>query len=203
MNYTKQDLKDLVYKVNGAAIEVHKHLEPGLLESVYHKCLIRELELKEIKFKSELSIPIEYKGIEVNAELRCDLIIENILVVELKSVTHWKSRQNEISCADCPVLHLCQGSCMYLDGKHWDVTCDNAYSDNIALFALAFEKMTGGYIPVTIKGDGLPLSRQDIWGTVYKHEEKKKRPIIPIKIVSEKTGVINDVEIYGKSRLEV
>jgi GxxExxY protein len=90
MNYTKQDLKDLVYKVNGAAIEVHKHLGPGLLESVYHKCLIRELELKEIKFKSELSIPIEYKGIEVNAELRCDLIIENILVVELKSVTEMK-----------------------------------------------------------------------------------------------------------------
>jgi GxxExxY protein len=49
MSYTKQDLKDLVYKVNGAAIEVHKHLGPGLLESVYHKCLIRELELKEIK----------------------------------------------------------------------------------------------------------------------------------------------------------
>ena len=90
MNYTKQDLKDLVYKVNGAAIEVHKHLGPGLLESVYHKCLIRGLELKEIKFKSELSIPIEYKGIEVNAELRCDLIIENILVVELKSVTEMK-----------------------------------------------------------------------------------------------------------------
>lgn len=123
--------------------------------------------------------------------------------VQLKSVTHWKSRQTEIKCADCPVLHLCQGSCMYLDGKHWDVTCDNAYSDNIAMFALAFEKMTGGYIPVTIKGDGLPLSRQDIWGTVYKHEEKKKRSIIPIKFVSEKTGVINDVEIYGKSRLEV
>lgn len=90
MNYTKQDLKDLVYKVNGAAIEVHKHLGPGLLESVYHKCLIRELELKEIKFQTELSIPIEYKGIEVNAELRCDLIIENKLVVELKSVSEMK-----------------------------------------------------------------------------------------------------------------
>ena len=90
MNYTKQDLKDLVYKVNGAAIEVHKHLGLGLLESVYHKCLIRELELKEIKFQSELSIPIEYKGIEVNAELRCDLIIENKLVVELKSVSEMK-----------------------------------------------------------------------------------------------------------------
>ena len=54
MNYTKQDLKDLVYKVNGAAIEVHKRLGPGLLESVYHKCLRREFELREIKFQSEL-----------------------------------------------------------------------------------------------------------------------------------------------------
>ena len=66
MNYTKQDLKDLVYKVNGAAIEVHKSLGPGLLESVYHKCLIRELELRNVKFQSELSIPIQYKGIEVD-----------------------------------------------------------------------------------------------------------------------------------------
>ncbi len=90
MNYTKQDLKDLVYKVNGAAIEVHKRLGPGLLESVYHKCLLREFELREIKFQSELSIPIEYKGIEVNAELRCDLFIEEKLVVELKSVTEMK-----------------------------------------------------------------------------------------------------------------
>ena len=75
MNYTKQDLKDLVYKVNGAAIEVHKCLGPGLLESVYHKCLIQELQLRNIKFQSELAIPILYKGIEVNAELRCDFLI--------------------------------------------------------------------------------------------------------------------------------
>jgi GxxExxY protein len=90
MNYTKQDLKDLVYKVNGAAIEVHKCLGPGLLESVYHKCLIQELQLRNIKFESELAIPILYKGIEVNAELRCDFLIEDKLIVELKSVTEMK-----------------------------------------------------------------------------------------------------------------
>jgi GxxExxY protein len=90
MNYTKQDLKDLVYKVNGAAIEVHKCLGPGLLESVYHKCLIQELQLRNIKFQSELAIPILYKGIEVNAELRCDFLIEDKLIVELKSVTEMK-----------------------------------------------------------------------------------------------------------------
>ncbi|MBC8883624.1 GxxExxY protein [Flavobacterium piscinae] len=90
MNYTKQDLKDLVYQVNGAAIEVHKSLGPGLLESVYHKCLKHELELRKINFQSELLIPIQYKGIEVNAELRCDFLIEEKLVVELKSVTEMK-----------------------------------------------------------------------------------------------------------------
>ncbi|MBA4152910.1 GxxExxY protein [Flavobacterium sp.] len=90
MNYTKKDLKDLIYQVNGAAIEVHKSLGPGLLESVYHKCLKHELELREIKFQSELLIPIQYKGIEVDAELRCDFLIEDRLIVELKSVTEMK-----------------------------------------------------------------------------------------------------------------
>lgn len=119
--------------------------------------------------------------------------------VELKSVTHWMNRKD---CASCPVLHLCKGSCMYLDGKHWDVTCNNAYSDNIVLFALAIVKMTNGYIPKTVNGEGLPLERQDIWGTIYQHQEVKKKKIIPIKAVSEKIGTLNDIEIYGKSRIE-
>lgn len=83
---TKKELKDLIYKVNGAAIEVHKHLGPGLLESVYHKCMIRELTLRGINFKSELTIPIEYKGLELESDLRCDLFIENCIVLELKAI---------------------------------------------------------------------------------------------------------------------
>ena len=83
---TKKYLTDLVYRVNGAAIEVHKHLGPGLLESIYHKCLIRELTLRGINFQSELIIPIEYKGIALESELRCDLFIEKCLVLELKAV---------------------------------------------------------------------------------------------------------------------
>ena len=83
---TKTYLKDLVYNVNGCAIEVHKSLGPGLLESVYHKCLIKELSIRDFEFKSELIIPINYKGIEIDANLKCDLFIENILVVELKAV---------------------------------------------------------------------------------------------------------------------
>jgi len=86
MNVTKSYLKDLVYQINGAAIEVHKSIGPGLLESVYHQCLIKEFELRKISFKSELEIPINYKGFELNSKLRCDFLIEDFLVVELKSV---------------------------------------------------------------------------------------------------------------------
>ena len=86
MELTKQYLDQLTYKVIGAAIEVHKALGPGSLESVYHKCMKKELELKGIGFQSELSVPVDYKGLEIDTELRCDLFIEKCLAVELKSV---------------------------------------------------------------------------------------------------------------------
>jgi len=83
---TKSYLKDLIYQVNGAAIDVHKALGPGLLESVYHKCMKHELSLRNLNYQSELIIPVSYKGIEIEAELRCDLFVENILPVELKAI---------------------------------------------------------------------------------------------------------------------
>ena len=83
---TKTYLKDLIYQVNGCAIEVHKHLGPGLLESVYHSCLKKELIIRGINFQTELIIPVNYKDLEVEAGLRCDLFIEKSLVVELKAV---------------------------------------------------------------------------------------------------------------------
>ncbi|MES2838230.1 MAG: GxxExxY protein [Bacteroidota bacterium] len=86
MYNSKSALKNLTYEINGAAIEVHKALGPGLLESVYHKCLMKELEYREIDFVSELKIPFEYKDEPLDIELRCDLFIENIIVVELKAV---------------------------------------------------------------------------------------------------------------------
>lgn len=86
MELSKTYLKDLIYNVNGAAIEVHKSLGPRLLESVYHKCIEKELSIKDFNFKTELEIPINYKGITIDANLKCDLFIENCLVVELKAV---------------------------------------------------------------------------------------------------------------------
>lgn len=86
MELTKAFLKDLTYQINGAAIEVHKELGPGLLESVYHKCLKRELSNRKISFESEFSVPINFKGLDIETDLRCDLLIENCIVVELKAI---------------------------------------------------------------------------------------------------------------------
>ena len=85
---TKSYLQDLIYQVNGAAIEVHRALGPGLLESVYHQCMIRELQLRGLHFESELIVPVTYKGVLVNAALRCDFFVEDCLVVELKAVEY-------------------------------------------------------------------------------------------------------------------
>jgi GxxExxY protein len=86
MRKTKAYYKDLIYRINGAAIEVHREIGPGLLESVYHKCLAYELQKQNIQFRSELRIPIYYKEMELDADLRCDLLVEDDLVVELKSI---------------------------------------------------------------------------------------------------------------------
>lgn len=85
MRITKKCLNDLTYKVIGCAIEVHKHLGPGLLESVYEKCFLRELTIRGFANKNQLWVPIQYKGLELNTELRLDVLVEDILCVELKA----------------------------------------------------------------------------------------------------------------------
>ena len=85
MKITKKYLDDLTYNVIGAAIEVHKELGPGLLESVYHKCMKHELSIRGISYESELRTPVTYKGLDLDTDLRLDLFVEDILPVELKS----------------------------------------------------------------------------------------------------------------------
>ena len=85
MPITKKYLNELTYKVIGCAIEVHKYLGPGLLESVYEKCFLRELNLRGIANKSQVWAPLEYKGLLLDTELRLDVLVEDILCVELKA----------------------------------------------------------------------------------------------------------------------
>jgi len=82
--------KDLTEKIIGAAIEVHKYWGPGLLESVYEKSLVRELELRGIEFKQQVELPLQYKGVDVGDGLRLDLIVEGSVVVELKVVKEFE-----------------------------------------------------------------------------------------------------------------
>lgn len=79
-------MKDISYDIIGCAYEVHRILGPGLLESVYQKALVQELKLRGFKVKSEVDIEINYKGINVGSDLRLDIIVNDTIIVELKSV---------------------------------------------------------------------------------------------------------------------
>lgn len=82
---TQKKINELTYEIIGAAIEVHKIMGKGLLESVYHQCLKEELELRNIKYISELKIPVIYKNKIMESDFRCDLFVKNLIVVELKA----------------------------------------------------------------------------------------------------------------------
>ncbi|HSS19412.1 MAG TPA: GxxExxY protein [Pyrinomonadaceae bacterium] len=79
-------LNQLSHEIIGAAIEVHRKLGPGLLESAYRRCLCRELFLRGISFKREDPLPLDYKGIRLEAGYRVDIIVEGLVIVEVKSV---------------------------------------------------------------------------------------------------------------------
>ncbi len=83
---TQKYINDIAYKVVGCAIEVHKHLGPGLLESVYETCLIDELRASNLKVESQIFVPLNYKGKELGNNLKLDLLVEDLVIVELKSV---------------------------------------------------------------------------------------------------------------------
>lgn len=80
------EFDELSNRVIGCALEVHKTLGPGLLESTYEQCLARELALAGIAFRLQASLPVNYKGIKLDCGYRIDLLVEEQLVVEAKSV---------------------------------------------------------------------------------------------------------------------
>jgi len=82
--YEKAD--DLSAKVIGAAIEVHRNKGPGLIESIYERCLLRELELRGISATTQKIVRVEYKGLLFDEPLRFDLLVDDCLLVELKAV---------------------------------------------------------------------------------------------------------------------
>jgi GxxExxY protein len=79
-------INSLTHEIIGAAIDVHRHLGPGLLESSYRECLCQELKLREIDFRRECNLPLQYKGIKLACGYRIDILVSEPVVVELKAI---------------------------------------------------------------------------------------------------------------------
>ena len=82
--------RDYTYKVLGCVYEVYKQLGPGLLESIYERALIKELNMNGFEVKNQVEVPVYYKGELICPDLRLDLIVDNRLILELKSVVEYR-----------------------------------------------------------------------------------------------------------------
>ncbi len=82
---TVMDINELSSKIIGSAIEVHKTLGPGLLESVYEECLCHEFGRRNIPFKRQLQLPVQYKGIKLDCGYRLDVVVADTIILELKA----------------------------------------------------------------------------------------------------------------------
>ena len=82
----KEERDSLSYKVIGLAIEVHRGLGPGLLESAYEECLCYELKINDISFRRQVPLPVVYKSIKLDCGYRMDIVVDDKLIVELKAV---------------------------------------------------------------------------------------------------------------------
>jgi GxxExxY protein len=80
------EINEVTRAVIGSAIEVHRALGPGLLESAYEECLCRELALREMPYSRQQPLPIEYKGVQLDCGYRLDLVVAEAVVVEIKAV---------------------------------------------------------------------------------------------------------------------
>ena len=83
---TQKYITDLGYKIVGCAIEVHQHLGPGLMERLYEDCFMHELGLRGIFAERQVAVPINYKDLAASQPLRLDILVEKLIIVELKSI---------------------------------------------------------------------------------------------------------------------
>ena len=105
--------------------------------------------------------------------------VSDLASVKLNTSTHWSKRSD---CPSCPMLQICQGSCMFLEGPLWDRSCDNAYSDAVPIFAAGIEFLTG-CVPIFIDGNFCE-DRKDIFGLVNGVPDAKPKRVIPINAIA-------------------
>ena len=83
---TTKNLNELTDAIIGAAIEVHRTLGPGLLESTYQMCLCRELSIRGIPFERQVPIPVDYKGVKLDCGYRADIVVDETILIEIKAI---------------------------------------------------------------------------------------------------------------------
>jgi GxxExxY protein len=110
----------LTEQIIGAAMEVHKALGPGLLESVYEECLCHELHLRSLRFQRQVTVPVIYKGVSLDCGYRLDLIVEDVVILELKCVErvlaiHEAQLLTYLKLLDKPVGFIIQFQCAHLE----------------------------------------------------------------------------------------
>lgn len=108
--------------------------------------------------------------------------VSDLTAVKLDTATHWSKRED---CPSCPMLHICQGSCMFLEGPLWDRSCDNAFSDAVPVFAAGIEFLTG-LVPIYIDGPQRD-DRKDIFGLLHTDQGDAVSPSrkpFPIRVVA-------------------
>jgi len=116
---TEEESNTLTGKIIGAAIDIHRALGPGLLESAYEACLIYELRLRKLKVESQKPIPIFYKDVMLDCGYRVDLVVEGQVIVEIKSVSnlvpiHESQLLSYLKLSDCKIGLLINFNVKYL-----------------------------------------------------------------------------------------
>jgi GxxExxY protein len=86
MVVSQKYLNEVAYEIVGCAIEVHKHLGPGLLESIYERCLLNELINNGFRVRSQVEVPLIYKGQSLDSNFKLDILVEDLIIIELKAV---------------------------------------------------------------------------------------------------------------------
>lgn len=97
---------EISYQIRGAIYDVYKSLGPGLLESVYEEALVYELEQRGLKIERQKLVPIIYKGVSLKSDFRLDLLVEDKVIVELKSVTEMKEVFYKQTLTYCKLLNI-------------------------------------------------------------------------------------------------
>ena len=126
------ELNDLTYKIRGAIFEVYNYLGPGLLESVYEAALMKEFELQNIKAKNQVALPVQYKDTNIELGFRLDILVENKVIIEIKSVkeledVHKKQLLTYLKLSEIEVGILVNFNTAFLKDKESIIRIINGY----------------------------------------------------------------------------